>query len=69
MSQSQNPPYRLVVAAGPSYDKTTHKIVAVNGETTSVSNEKGSAEVAVRIKDYNGTQVPFACVIRCSNNT
>ncbi|KAJ5232300.1 hypothetical protein N7468_005256 [Penicillium chermesinum] len=59
MSQPQNPPYRLVVAAGPDYDKTTHQIVEVNGETTSLSSEKGAVQVAVHIKDYNG--LPKSC--------
>lgn len=55
---SQHPPYRLVVAAGPSYDKSTHQIVEVNGETVSLSNEKCSVQLAVRVKDYNGESHP-----------
>ena len=31
--------YRLVVTAGPSYDKSSHKVVAVNtGESVTIEN-------------------------------
>ncbi|KAJ4298869.1 hypothetical protein N0V90_004112 [Kalmusia sp. IMI 367209] len=47
--------YRLQVTAGPSYDSSTHKEVAVNsGEAHLVENDLMSCWLKIRIKDYNG---------------
>jgi hypothetical protein len=52
--------YRLVVTAGPSYDKSTHKVVAVNtGEAVTVENEFIRARVKVRIRGFRG--LPSRC--------
>lgn len=52
--------YRLVVTAGPSYDKSTHKLVAVNtGEAVTIENELIKAKVKVRIRNYRG--LPSRC--------
>jgi hypothetical protein len=45
------PDFRLRVTAGPDYDKSTQKLVRVNGQSTRVSDE---VRLAVRIKDYSG---------------
>jgi hypothetical protein len=53
--------YRLVVTAGPSYDKSTHKVVAVNtGEAVTVENEFIRARVKVRIRGFRG--LPSRCL-------
>jgi hypothetical protein len=47
--------YRLQVTAGPSYDTSTHKEVAVNsGQAHLIENDLMSCWLNVRIKDYNG---------------
>ncbi|KAM0700399.1 hypothetical protein Q7P35_012120 [Cladosporium inversicolor] len=52
--------YRLIVTAGPSYDKSTHKVVGVNtGEAVSFENEFVRAKVQVRIRGYRG--LPGRC--------
>lgn len=52
--------YRLIVTAGPSYDKSTHKVVGVNtGEAVSFENEFVRAKVQVRIRGYRG--LPARC--------
>jgi len=52
--------YRLVVTAGPSYDKTQHQVVAVNtGEAITVSNAFLTAKIKVRIRNYRG--LPSRC--------
>lgn len=52
--------YRLIVTAGPSYDKTTHTVVGVNtGEAVSFENEFVRAKVKVRIRGYRG--LPGRC--------
>jgi hypothetical protein len=52
--------YRLVVTAGPSYDKSTHKVVAVNtGEAVTIENEFIRARVKVRIRGFRG--LPSRC--------
>jgi hypothetical protein len=52
--------YRLIVTAGPSYDKSTHKVVGVNtGEAVSFENEFVRAKVKVRIRGYRG--LPGRC--------
>lgn len=52
--------YRLIVTAGSSYDKSTHKVVGVNtGEAASIENEFIRAKVKVRIRGYRG--LPGRC--------
>ena len=52
--------YRLIVTAGSSYDKSTHKVVGVNtGEAVSFENEFVRAKVKVRIRGYRG--LPGRC--------
>ena len=52
--------YRLIVTAGPSYDKSTHKVVGVNtGKAVSFENEFVRAKVKVRIRGYRG--LPGRC--------
>lgn len=52
--------YRLIVTAGPSYDKSTHKVVGVNtGEAVRFENEFVKAKVKVRIRGYRG--LPTRC--------
>jgi hypothetical protein len=52
--------YRLVVTAGPSYDKSSHKVVAVNtGESVTIENEFIRARVKVRIRGFRG--LPSRC--------
>ena len=52
--------YRLVVTSGPSYDKSTHKVVAVNtGEAVTIENEFIRARVKVRIRGFRG--LPSRC--------
>jgi hypothetical protein len=52
--------YRLIVTAGPSYDKSTHKVVGVNtGEAVSFENDFVRAKVQVRIRGYRG--LPGRC--------
>ena len=52
--------YRLVVTAGPSYDKASHKVVAVNtGEAVTIENEFIRARVKVRIRGFRG--LPSRC--------
>lgn len=52
--------YRLIVTAGSSYDKSTHKVVGVNtGEAVSFENEFVRAKVQVRIRNYRG--LPGRC--------
>ncbi|SLM35505.1 Protein of unknown function DUF1769 [Lasallia pustulata] len=47
--------YLLRVTAGPSYDSSTHQVVAVNGpDSTHISSEYCTANVNVRIKNYRG---------------
>ena len=47
--------YRLQVTAGPSYDPSTHKEVAVNSSGPHlIENDLMSCWLNVRIKDYNG---------------
>lgn len=47
--------YRLQVTAGPSYDTSTHKEVAVNsGDAHLIENDLMSCWLKIRIKDYNG---------------
>lgn len=47
--------YRLQVTAGPSYDTSTHREVAVNsGQAHLIENDLMSCWLQVRIKDYNG---------------
>ena len=50
----------MIVTAGPSYDKSTHKVVGVNtGEAVSFENEFVRAKVKVRIRGYRG--LPGRC--------
>jgi hypothetical protein len=52
--------YRLVVTAGPSYDKSSHKVVAVNtGEAVTIENQFVRARVKVRIRGFRG--LPSRC--------
>jgi hypothetical protein len=52
--------YRLVVTAGPSYAKSSHKVVAVNtGEAVTIENEFVRARVKVRIRGFRG--LPSRC--------
>ncbi|KAM0698537.1 hypothetical protein Q7P36_002004 [Cladosporium allicinum] len=52
--------YRLVVTAGPSYAKSSHKVVAVNtGEAVTFENEFVRARVKVRIRGFRG--LPSRC--------
>jgi len=52
--------YRLVVTAGPSYDKSSHKVVAVNtGEAVTIENDFIRARVKVRIRGFRG--LPSRC--------
>lgn len=52
--------YRLVVTAGPSYDKSTHKVVGVNtSDAVTIENEFITAKVKVRIRGYRG--LPGRC--------
>ena len=47
--------YRLQVTAGPSYDTSTHREVAVNsGEPHLIENDLMTCWLKIRIKDYNG---------------
>ncbi|KAJ4349353.1 uncharacterized protein N0V89_007967 [Didymosphaeria variabile] len=47
--------YRLQVTAGPSYDTSTHKEVAVNSEEPHViENDLMTCWLRIRVKDYNG---------------
>ncbi|KAL8700259.1 MAG: hypothetical protein Q9224_001047 [Gallowayella concinna] len=47
--------YLLRVTAGPSYDPTSHQVVAVNsGTPTSVHSTLCTANVSVRIQNYRG---------------
>ncbi|KAL8917383.1 MAG: hypothetical protein Q9172_005885 [Xanthocarpia lactea] len=47
--------YLLQVTAGPSYDPTSHQVVAVNsGTPTSIQSSLCSANVSVRIQNYRG---------------
>lgn len=47
--------YRLQVTAGPSYDTSTHREVAVNsGAAHLIENDLMSCWLKIRIKDYNG---------------
>lgn len=51
--------YTLRVTAGPSYDPSTHRVVAVNGhEPTSFESDVMSTQIRVRIKDYHGALLP-----------
>lgn len=50
--------------AGPSYDSSTHQVVAVNGpDSTHISSEYCTANVNVRIKNYRG-MCPWRPLIR-----
>lgn len=52
--------YRLIVTAGPSYNKSKHKVVGVNtGESVPIENEYIRAKVKVRIRGYRG--LPSRC--------
>lgn len=52
--------YRLVVTAGPSYDRSQHQVVGVNtGEAITIENEFIRAKVKVRIRGYRG--LPSRC--------
>jgi hypothetical protein len=52
--------YRLIVTAGPSYDKSTHKVVGVNtGDAVTIENDYIRAKVKVRIRGYRG--LPGRC--------
>ncbi|KAL8714621.1 MAG: hypothetical protein Q9220_001569 [cf. Caloplaca sp. 1 TL-2023] len=47
--------YLLRVTAGPTYDPTSHKIVAVNsGKPTHVQSQACTANISVRIQNYRG---------------
>lgn len=46
--------YRLKVTAGPVYDRNTHQVVPVNGETIRIENEHAIVSLCVRIQDYAG---------------
>jgi hypothetical protein len=46
--------YRLKVTAGPVYDRSTHQVVPVNGETIRIENEHAIVSLCVRIQDYTG---------------
>ncbi|KAL8667537.1 MAG: hypothetical protein Q9168_007248 [Polycauliona sp. 1 TL-2023] len=47
--------YLLRVTAGPSYDPSSHQVVAVNaGTPTSVKSALCSAKISVRIQNYRG---------------
>ncbi|KAL9635429.1 MAG: hypothetical protein Q9204_002635 [Flavoplaca sp. TL-2023a] len=47
--------YLLRVTAGPSYDPSSHQVVAVNsGTPTSIQSPLCSADVSVRIQNYRG---------------
>lgn len=54
-TQSEQDQYRLFVTAGPSYDLSTHKTVAVNTETpTYIENQFLRAKIQVRIRGFRG---------------
>jgi len=47
--------YLLRVTTGPSYDPSTHKVVAVNGPTsTTIESSQCTASIKVRIQNYRG---------------
>lgn len=47
--------YLLRVTAGPSYDPSSHQVVAVNsGTPTSIQSSLCSARISVRIQNYHG---------------
>lgn len=51
--------YLLRVTAGPSYDPSSHQVVAVNSEIpTSIQSPVCSASISVRIQNYHGIQTP-----------
>ena len=50
--------YLLRVTAGPSYDPSSHQVVAVNsGTPTSIQSPLCSADVSVRIQNYRGKYI------------
>lgn len=46
--------FRLKVTAGADYDRKTHQLVPVNGETIRIENEHAIVSLCVRIKNYTG---------------
>lgn len=58
--QRERDKYRLIVTAGPAYDKSTHKIVRVNTEVpTIIENGFMVAKIVVRVKGFRG--LPSSC--------
>ncbi len=56
--------YLLQVTAGPSYDPTSHQVVAVNsGTPTSIQSSLCSANISVRIQNYRGKQILVKMVL------
>ena len=55
MSQAEGHRPYLRVTAGPGYDTSTHKEVEVNGNTLSFEGDNASVDLAVRIKDFHGS--------------
>ena len=50
--------YLLRVTAGPSYDPSSHQVVAVNsGIPTSIQSSLCSASICVRIQNYHGNHI------------
>ncbi|KAL8700631.1 MAG: hypothetical protein Q9201_005348 [Fulgogasparrea decipioides] len=57
--------YLLRVTAGPSYDPTTHQVVAVNSHTpTYVQSPSCDASISIRIQNYRG--LPHGSPSTCS---
>lgn len=53
--QHERDKYRLLVTAGPQYDRSTHKIVKVNTEVpTIIENEFMVAKIVVRVHGFRG---------------
>lgn len=53
--------YLLRVTAGPSYDPSSHQVIAVNsGIPTSIQSPVCSASISVRIQNYHGIQIPIS---------
>ena len=56
--------YRLIVTAGSSYDKSTHKVVGVNtGEAVSFENEFVRAKVQVQDRRGRRVRGPWVWVV------
>ncbi|CAI7670360.1 unnamed protein product [Penicillium manginii] len=53
-SQTELPKYRLRVTAGPEYDRSTHKQVAVNDKTLHFDGDRAAVDVGVHIQNFSG---------------